>query len=174
MEFSSSGLSSCFRCNHLSYFEFEATKPRNGCLRPRPAPNGAPKMGPCSKDHYDIDYGSLISVSPIYDYDHMLYNCLNFLFCIILSHFALTCSWHEPLLRLWLDHITFRQPYHHGQVLLLAKERLEANLSSTLVSGSGQVANNDPQLFRAAGRSCLLKWLNVTRFRVDFNVEYHK
>lgn len=110
----------------------------------------------------------------IYDYDHMLYNCLNFLFCIILSHFALTCSWHEPLLRLWLDHITFRQPYHHGQVLLLAKERLEANLSSTLVSGSGQVANNDPQLFRAAGRSCLLKWLNVTRFRVDFNVEYHK
>ena len=54
---------------------------------------------------------------------------------------------------------------HHLQTTLqsrpgasVAEGATSANLSSTLVSGSGQVANNDPQLFRAAGRSCLLKW----------------
>ena len=124
MEFSSSGLSSCFRCNHLSYFEFEATKPRHGLSEAEARSKWSTQMGPCSKDHYTYRlWISHFSIA-IYDYDHMLYNCLISLFCIILSHFALTCSWHEPLLRLWLDHITFRQPYNHGQVLLLPKERL--------------------------------------------------
>lgn len=52
MEFSSSGLSSCFRCNHLSYFEFEATKPRNRLSEAEARSKWSTKWARVQKDHY--------------------------------------------------------------------------------------------------------------------------
>lgn len=60
----------------------------------------------------------------------------------------------------WSHHLQTTLPSRPGASV--AEGATSANLSSTLVSGSGQVANNDPQLFRAAGRSCLLKWRKMT------------
>ena len=112
---------------------------------------------PCRKDH--IDYRSLVS-----SFHHSSYMINELIYIFVLC--ARLCSWHfSPKAVAWSHHLQTTCS-HQVLVLLLAS----ANLSSALVSGSGQVANNDPQLFWAAGRSCLL-WLNDKKQQIS---RWHK